>query len=235
MKRKRGYNMSRIFITGDTHGSYDIQKLARKNFPEGKTLTKDDYVIICGDFGCVWGGELAGSDRWWQNWLDEQPWTTLWVDGNHENHDLLKTYPIENWNGGLVVQDGMYLASESTVNLSVQSRKSLSSAVAGNEGLFNLKLKGSGTVVLESNVVREQLIEIELDDDVLKIDGNQAICWSGSLDFTVERSGKTLLGSAVSGEGLVNVFRGTGRVLLSPLDDSSSLYAATNTKNIKSE
>ena len=107
--------------------------------------------------------------------------------------------------------------------------------MAGNEGLFNLKLKGSGTVVLESNVVREQLIEIELDDDVLKIDGNQAICWSGSLDFTVERSGKTLLGSAVSGEGLVNVFRGTGRVLLSPLDDSSSLYAATNTKNIKSE
>ena len=96
MKRKRGYNMSRIFITGDTHGSYDIQKLARKNFPEGKTLTKDDYVMICGDFGCVWGGELAGSDRWWQNWLDEQPWTTLWVDGNHENHDLLKTYPIEN-------------------------------------------------------------------------------------------------------------------------------------------
>lgn len=59
MKRKRGYNMSRIFITGDTHGSYDIQKLARKNFPEGKTLTKDDYVIICGDFGCVWGGELV--------------------------------------------------------------------------------------------------------------------------------------------------------------------------------
>ncbi|MDM8195794.1 hypothetical protein QUV98_05625 [Massilimicrobiota timonensis] len=48
--------MSRIFITGDTHGSYDIQKLARKNFPEGKTLTKDDYMIICGDFGCVWGG-----------------------------------------------------------------------------------------------------------------------------------------------------------------------------------
>lgn len=142
---------------------------------------------------------------------------------------------VEDWENGLVVQDGMYLASESTVKLSVQSRKSLSSAVAGNEGLFNLKLKGNGAVVLESNVVREQLIEIELEDDVLKIDGNQAICWSGSLDFTVERSGKTLLGSAVSGEGLVNVYRGTGKVLLSPLDDSSSLYAATNTKNVKNE
>ena len=62
-----------------------------------------------------------------------------------------------------------------------------------------------------------------------------AVCWSGSLDFTVERSGKTLVGSAVSGEGLVNVYRGTGKVLLSTLDDSSSLFASTNTKSIKHE
>ena len=54
---------------------------------------------------------------------------------------------------------------------------------------------------------------------VLKIDGNMAIAWSGSLNFTVERSGKTLIGSAASGEGLVNVFRGTGRVLMAPVLD----------------
>ena len=54
--------------------------------------------------------------------------------------------------------------------------------------------------------------------DVVKIDGNMAIAWSGSLDFTVERSGKSLVGSAASGEGLVNVFRGTGKVLLAPVD-----------------
>lgn len=94
--------MSRIFITGDTHGSYDMTKLSRRHFQEGKTLTKNDYVIICGDFGCVWGGELEKSDKWWQNWLDEQPWTTLWIDGNHENHDLLQTYPIEQWYGGRI-------------------------------------------------------------------------------------------------------------------------------------
>lgn len=92
--------MSRIFITGDTHGSYDITKLSRRHFLEGKLLTKDDYVIICGDFGCVWGGEFESSDRWWQNWLDKQPWTTLWIDGNHENHDLLASYPIERWHNG---------------------------------------------------------------------------------------------------------------------------------------
>ena len=81
---------------------------------------------------------------------------------------------------------------------------------------------------MESNVRREQLIEVELQNDVLKVDGSYAICWSGSLEFTVERSGKTLMGSAVSGEGLVNVYRGTGRVWLSALDDSSSLAAATH-------
>ena len=58
-----------------------------------------------------------------------------------------------------------------------------------------------------------------LKDDVLKIDGSLAIAWSGSLDFTVERSGKSLMGSAVSGEGLVNVYRGTGKVLIAPVLD----------------
>ena len=58
---------------------------------------------------------------------------------------------------------------------------------------------------------------VTLQDDVLKVDGNMAIAWSGTLDFTVERSGKTLLGSAASGEGLVNVYRGTGKVLLAPV------------------
>ena len=62
------------------------------------------------------------------------------------------------------------------------------------------------------------MIEITLNNDVLKIDGSMAVAWSGGLEFTVERSGKSLLGSAVSGEGLVNVFRGTGKVLMAPVD-----------------
>ena len=62
-----------------------------------------------------------------------------------------------------------------------------------------------------SNVPEEELIEIELENDELKIDGNLAVCWSSNLDFTVERTTKTLVGSAVSGEGLVNVYRGTGK------------------------
>ena len=126
---------------------------------------------------------------------------------------------VEDWEGGLVMEDGMFLACESTVKMSVQARKSISSAVLGKEGFFNLRLNGAGVCALESNVPRKQLIEVVLENDTLKIDGSLAICWSGSLDFTVERAGKTLVGSAASGEGLVNVYRGTGRVLLAPLEE----------------
>ena len=96
-------------------------------------------------------------------------------------------------------------------------RSNLSSAVAGNEGLFNLGITGNGVLCLESDCPREELVEITLQDDVLKVDRNLAVAWSGSLSFTVERSGKTLIGSAASGEGLVNVYRGTGKVLLAPV------------------
>lgn len=140
---------------------------------------------------------------------------------------------VSSWADGLVMEDGMFLACESTVQHAIQARSSFSSVVAGNEGLFNLKLVGSGACVLESNVPRSELVEVILEDDVLKVDGHFAICWSGSLRFTVERSGKTLIGSAASGEGLVNVYRGTGRVLLAPLTPSASLQAATTQKVAK--
>ena len=98
-------------------------------------------------------------------------------------------------------------------------RNNVSSAAFGGEGLFNLGIQGhNGILCLESSVPREELVLIELDNDVLKVDGNMAIAWSGSLQFTVEKSGKSLIGSAASGEGLVNVYRGTGKVLLAPVN-----------------
>jgi len=124
---------------------------------------------------------------------------------------------LKDWNGSIVLDDGLFLACESTLKHKAVMRSNLSSAALGNEGLFNLGIPGNGVVCLESPCPREELVEIWLDNDVLKVDGNFAIAWSGSLDFTVERSGKTLLGSAASGEGLVNVYRGTGKVLLAPV------------------
>lgn len=126
---------------------------------------------------------------------------------------------VADWNGSLILEDGLFLACDSNLTHKAVMRSNLSSAVAGGEGLFNLGLSGKGVVALECPCPREELIEINLQDDVLKIDGNMAIAWSGSLNFTVERSGKTLIGSAASGEGLVNVFRGTGRVFMAPVLD----------------
>ena len=124
---------------------------------------------------------------------------------------------VAEWNGSIVLDDGLFLACDSALKHKAVMRSNLSSAVAGNEGLFNLGITGNGILCLDAPCPREELIEITLKDDVLKIDGNMAIAWSGSLDFTVERSGKTLIGSAASGEGLVNVYRGTGKVLLAPV------------------
>ena len=124
---------------------------------------------------------------------------------------------VADWNGSIVLDDGLFLACDASLKHKAVARSNLSSAVAGNEGLFNLGIQGSGILCLESQCPKEELVEITLQNDVLKVDGNMAIAWSGSLDFTVERSGKTLLGSAASGEGLVNVYRGTGKVLLAPV------------------
>lgn len=121
-----------------------------------------------------------------------------------------------DWGNSVVLDDGLFLACESTLQSKTVMRSSLSSAVAGGEGLFNLSLNGSGVFCIESEYPKEELIEITLQNDVLKVDGNYVIAWSKALDFTVERSGKSLLGSAASGEGLVNVYRGTGKVLMMP-------------------
>ena len=124
---------------------------------------------------------------------------------------------VADWNGSVVLDDGLFLACESSLKHKAVMRSNFSSAVAGGEGLFNLGIQGNGILCLESPCPREELVEVILNDDVLKVDGNYAIAWSGSLDFTVERSGKSLIGSAASGEGLVNVYRGNGKVLLAPV------------------
>lgn len=91
-----------FFVTGDLHGSIDINKLNKDNFPEQKYLTKNDYVIVTGDFGLIWNNSSA--EKYYLDYLRKKPFTTLFVDGNHENFNLLNSYPVENWNGGNVHQ-----------------------------------------------------------------------------------------------------------------------------------
>lgn len=93
---------------------------------------------------------------------------------------------LQEWGGSVVLDDGLFLACDNTVTQKVVARSNLSSAVFGREGLFNLSLNGTGICALESIVPRNEIIEVVLDNDMMKIDGNMAIAWSSSLDFTVE-------------------------------------------------
>ena len=90
-----------IYITWDCHS--DFRKFNKENFPEQEHMTKEDYVIICGDFGGIWDiGRESSREKWWLDWLEEKSYTTLFVDGNHENFDRLNAYPMEEWHGGKV-------------------------------------------------------------------------------------------------------------------------------------
>lgn len=133
------------------------------------------------------------------------------------------------WNGRVVLDDGLFLACDASIKQKLVARSNVSSAVLGGEGLFNLALDGSGVAVLECRCPQEELIEVVLENDTLKVDGSFAIAWSDSLNFTVERSGKTLVGSAASGEGFVNVYRGTGKVLLAPVDRTIGTFPSAAT------
>lgn len=92
-----------IYVTGDLHGDIDIAKLLDENFIQA--VTKDDYVIICGDFGLIWKPAENPNETDWLDFLEEQPYTTLFVDGNHENFTRLNhEYPKVFVNGGYAHQ-----------------------------------------------------------------------------------------------------------------------------------
>lgn len=90
-----------IYITGDCHRNFE--RFNASIFPEQEEMTKDDYVIICGDFGGVWSKDTESKEETMiLDWLDYKPFTTLFVDGNHENFDRLYDYPQEEWHGGKI-------------------------------------------------------------------------------------------------------------------------------------
>ena len=91
--------MTRYFLTGDKHFPAEYKYLSFKHWPLGRELTRDSYVIVLGDFGICW--DNSAEENWWLDWFENKPWTTLWIDGNHQNFPLLYSYPEEEWNGGM--------------------------------------------------------------------------------------------------------------------------------------
>ena len=91
-----------IYVTGDTHANFK-HRFSTENFSEQKDMTKDDYLIICGDFGGIWDvGWESKNEKYWLDWFESRNYTLLFVDGNHENFDRLNGYPVKEWHGGKV-------------------------------------------------------------------------------------------------------------------------------------
>lgn len=92
-----------IWLCGDTHGLTDIYKV-EEYFEElqvcGEDVTKEDYLIILGDAGVCWDDGFMDMEV--QDTLHSLPCSVLWIDGNHENFDLIEEYPITTWKGGNV-------------------------------------------------------------------------------------------------------------------------------------
>lgn len=91
-------NIKHLYATGDTHCEIDMGKLSTGNFPEQGFMDKSTAVFILGDFGCIWKRKDPTS-HWWLKWLRDKPWTTLFIDGNHENFELL--FEMESYEGML--------------------------------------------------------------------------------------------------------------------------------------
>lgn len=119
-------------------------------------------------------------------------------------------------NEQVIVDKGMFYAAQGSANVRAVSQRSISAALGGGEGIFQIEITGPGVVVLECAVPMDEIDIIQMDNDTIKVDGNFAVLRTSGLQFTVERSAKTLMGSAASGEGLVNVYRGTGQLWLAP-------------------
>lgn len=88
-----------IYVTGDTHSGLDIQKIY--DWEVGPSLTRKDYLIVAGDFGYPWDF-LSSEEETEISWLERQPYTLLFVDGNHERYDHWAERPYEEWHGGTV-------------------------------------------------------------------------------------------------------------------------------------
>ncbi len=123
---------------------------------------------------------------------------------------------IELEDDEIIVDDGTFFACESSVEVGMSMNKNISAAIFGDEGLCQTKISGSGIVVLEIPVPESEIFKCVLINDTLKVDGNFAILRTGNIEFTVEKSSKSITGSLTNGEGLVNVYRGSGEVWLIP-------------------
>ncbi|QKF64849.1 metallophosphoesterase family protein [Campylobacter corcagiensis] len=95
-----------LLLCGDTHGSYEIDKILNEEFLNSYPFSRDDVLIVLGDFGVFWLDEPDKEERYFLDKFNSLPFTLCFIDGNHENFNRLYEFKTENKFGGLVSKCG---------------------------------------------------------------------------------------------------------------------------------
>jgi uncharacterized protein (AIM24 family) len=119
-------------------------------------------------------------------------------------------------NQTLYADQGLFCCAEDSVKVDAHKVESFSARVAGGEGRYQTKVSGTGIVVLRIPVPQSEIIEMNLENETLQVDGSFALLRTDAIQFTVERASNSMLGAMTSGEGLLQTFRGTGKVWIAP-------------------
>ena len=126
----------------------------------------------------------------------------------------------------LIVDDGAFVAAAGQITVGRHVNRGLANMMGSGEGRIQPRLSGSGVFCLQSPVHPEEFQVLDLQGDTLKVDGNLVLAYTGGLEMTVERSARSLLGAGKTGEGYLQVYRGSGRVWLAPTLGGPGLSAA---------
>lgn len=128
-------------------------------------------------------------------------------------------YIVRLDNEGLIVDKGLYAAGEGGVDVDAVMQSNISSGLFGGEGLFQTRVKGTGICVFNVPVPPREIVCYELTGDTLKVDGTFALMRTEGIEFSVEKSSRGIGRAAASGEGLLQTFRGHGKVWIAPTLD----------------
>ena len=129
---------------------------------------------------------------------------------------------MELKNETIIIDKGVFYCCSDSLELKAVSQKNISSAILGGDGIFQLRVSGTGVLILELSVPKNEIVEYDLNgSEELKVDGDFSFARTSSVNFSVTKSQKSLFKSAMSGEGFLNTYSGTGKVWLAP---TSSIY-----------
>lgn len=127
---------------------------------------------------------------------------------------------------GVIVDKSLFYAGTTGLDISAYTQRNVSSALFGGEGFFQTKIKGDGIAILYSSVPKDEIMKIDMEGERLSIDGNFAMMRSLGIEFTVQKSSKSWVATSVSGEGLLQTFKGTGHVWIAPTEGIYEQMAA---------